>query len=67
MQIGRMMICLDCDETFEAKYRCPRCGSEAVWPMAKWVRPVRTIRAAQVVMGPVKGVGEYAAKSLHRV
>jgi len=41
-QLSKTMICLDCDEVFDAGEhgRCPRCGSEATAPLSFWVLPL---------------------------
>lgn len=48
------LICLDCDEVFSdgdcaVKGQCPVCGSRAVCPLWRWVRPSDGIRRAAVV------------------
>jgi hypothetical protein len=32
-------LCLDCEEIFEGNSRCPKCGSEAWYPIMGWIRP----------------------------
>jgi hypothetical protein len=35
------LFCLECELIFAGTVLCPRCTSEAVWPLAEWVRPTR--------------------------
>ena len=36
------LFCLECELIFAAEVSCPRCTSEAVWPLAEWVQPIRS-------------------------
>jgi hypothetical protein len=36
------LFCLECELIFAAEVSCPRCTSEAVWPLAEWVHPIRS-------------------------
>jgi hypothetical protein len=35
------LFCLECELIFAGAASCPRCTSEAVWPLAEWVHPIR--------------------------
>ena len=35
------LFCLECELIFAGATSCPRCTSEAVWPLAEWVHPIR--------------------------
>jgi hypothetical protein len=39
--LERALFCLECELIFAGAASCPRCTSEAVWPLAEWVRPIR--------------------------
>jgi hypothetical protein len=36
------LFCLECELIFVGEVFCPRCTSEAVWPLAEWVHPIRS-------------------------
>jgi hypothetical protein len=36
------LFCLECDLIFAGTVSCPRCASEAVWPLSEWVQPIRS-------------------------
>jgi RNA polymerase subunit RPABC4/transcription elongation factor Spt4 len=40
MDLGKARLCLDCEEIFEGKSRCPRCDSETWYPIIGWIRPM---------------------------
>jgi len=40
MTLKMARLCLDCEEIFEGKSRCPRCGSETWHPIMGWIRPM---------------------------
>jgi hypothetical protein len=40
MDLRMARLCLDCEEIFEAKRRCPRCDSESWHPIMGWIRPM---------------------------
>ena len=40
MDLGMARLCLDCEEIFEGKTRCPRCDSETWHPIMGWIRPM---------------------------
>jgi hypothetical protein len=40
MDLRIARLCLDCEEIFEGKSRCPRCGSETWYPIMGWIRPM---------------------------
>ena len=40
MDLRMAKLCLDCEEIFEDKSRCPRCGSETWHPIVDWIRPM---------------------------
>jgi hypothetical protein len=40
MDLSMARLCLDCEEIFEDKSRCPRCGSETWHPIMGWIRPM---------------------------
>ena len=40
MYLKMARLCLDCEEIFEIKPRCPRCGSETWHPIMGWIRPM---------------------------
>lgn len=35
------LFCIECELIFAGTVSCPRCASEAVWPLAEWVQPIR--------------------------
>jgi hypothetical protein len=39
--LERALFCLECELIFAGTATCPRCTSEAVWPLAEWVHPIR--------------------------
>jgi hypothetical protein len=40
MELRMARLCLDCEEIFEGKPRCPRCDSESWYPIMGWLRPM---------------------------
>jgi len=40
MDLRMARLCLDCEEIFEGKSRCPRCDSETWHPIMGWIRPL---------------------------
>ncbi|MDL2275822.1 hypothetical protein LJC22_06830 [Desulfosarcina sp. OttesenSCG-928-G10] len=49
MKLVSALICLDCDEVFQAgktETPCPACGSRTSWRLKKWIRPTQGVRAA---------------------
>jgi RNA polymerase subunit RPABC4/transcription elongation factor Spt4 len=40
MDLRMARLCLDCEEIFEGKSRCPRCDSETWHPIMGWIRPM---------------------------
>ena len=40
MTLKMARLCLDCEEIFEGKSRCPRCDSETWHPIMGWIRPM---------------------------
>jgi hypothetical protein len=40
MDLKMARLCLDCEEIFEGKSRCPRCESETWYPIMGWIRPM---------------------------
>ena len=40
MDLRMARLCLDCEEIFEAKRRCPKCDSESWHPIMGWIRPM---------------------------
>ncbi len=43
MDLRMARLCLDCEEVFEVKARCPRCGSGSWLPIMGWIRPIREV------------------------
>jgi hypothetical protein len=41
--LERALFCLECELIFAGTACCPRCTSEAVWPLAEWVHPTRLV------------------------
>jgi hypothetical protein len=39
--LERALFCLECELIFAGTASCPRCTSEAVWPLAEWIHPTR--------------------------
>ena len=35
--LSRAYLCLDCDVVVELGARCPQCGREAGWSLARWL------------------------------
>jgi len=50
MTLKMARLCLDCEEIFEGKSRCPRCGSETWHPIMGWIRPMGEARRTVVRM-----------------
>ena len=44
MDLRMARLCLDCEEIFEGKSRCPRCDSETWHPIMGWIRPMGEAR-----------------------
>lgn len=45
--LERALFCVGCEVIFTGNSRCPRCSSgETVWPLAEWLRSVRSAAAA---------------------
>jgi hypothetical protein len=40
MDLGIARLCLDCEEIFEGKSRCPRSDSKTWHPIMGWIRPM---------------------------
>ena len=40
MDLKMARLCLDCEEIFEGRPRCPRCDSESWHPIMGWIRPM---------------------------
>jgi hypothetical protein len=39
-------FCVECELIFADTFHCPRCGGEAVWPLAQWLsRPTLALPA----------------------
>jgi len=49
MDLGMARLCLDCEEIFEGKPRCPRCESESWHPIIGWVKPMGEARTRVVL------------------
>ncbi len=58
MTLKMARLCLDCEEIFEGKSRCPRCGSETWYPIMGWIRPMgeahRRVAKRKDVLGLAK-------------
>ena len=55
MDLKMARLCLDCEEIFEGKPRCPRCDSETWPPIMGWIRPMseadrRVVRRKDVLV-----------------
>ena len=55
MDLKMARLCLDCEEIFEGKPRCPRCDSETWHPIMGWIRPMseadrRVVRRKDVLV-----------------
>ena len=55
MDLKMARLCLDCEEIFEGKSRCPRCDSETWHPIMGWLRPMseaekRVVRRKDVLV-----------------
>ncbi len=55
MDLRMARLCLDCEEIFEGKSRCPRCDSESWHPIMGWIRLVseayiRVVRRKDVLV-----------------
>jgi hypothetical protein len=55
MDLRMARLCLDCEEIFEGKPRCPMCGSESWHPIMGWIRPMgeanrRVVRRKDVLV-----------------
>jgi hypothetical protein len=60
MHLRMAMLCLDCEEIFEGKPRCPRCGSETWHPIRSWIRPMseasrRAVRRKDILVIAKRG------------
>ena len=40
MDLGRARLCLDCEEIFQGKSSCPRCGGKSWHPIMRWIKPM---------------------------
>jgi hypothetical protein len=40
MDLRMARLCLDCEEIFEGKPKCPKCDSETWYPIMGWIRPM---------------------------
>ena len=45
MDLRIARLCLDCEEIFEGKPRCPKCESESWHPITDWIKPMGEARA----------------------
>jgi hypothetical protein len=55
MDLRMARLCLDCEEIFEGKPRCPKCDSESWHPIMGWIRPMseadrRVVRRKDVLV-----------------
>jgi hypothetical protein len=55
MDLRMARLCLDCEEIFEGKPRCPKCDSETWYPIMGWIRPIseaeiRVVRKKQDIL-----------------
>jgi len=55
MDLRMARLCLDCEEIFEGKPRCPRCESESWHPIIGWIKPMgeahtRVVRMKDVLV-----------------
>jgi len=55
MDLRMARLCLDCEEIFEGKPRCPKCDSESWHPIMAWIRPMseagrRVVRMKDVLV-----------------
>jgi hypothetical protein len=41
-KIGRVVVCLDCDEVFDGERECPYCLGRSHYPLRKWIPPLDT-------------------------
>ena len=48
MDLRMARLCLDCEEIFEGKPRCPRCESESWHPIIGWIEPMGEARTRVV-------------------
>ena len=39
--LERALFCVECEVIFTGISHCPRCGGEAVWPLAEWLQSAR--------------------------
>jgi hypothetical protein len=39
--LDRAWLCVDCEVIFTGTSHCPRCGGDAVWPLAEWLPSAR--------------------------
>jgi hypothetical protein len=37
MDLKMARLCLDCEEIFQGKLRCPRCGGNSWHPIMRWI------------------------------
>ncbi len=49
MNVGTARFCLDCEEIFENSTTCPKCDSEAWYPIMGWIRPMSEAERHKVV------------------
>lgn len=55
MDLKSARLCLDCEEIFEDRPRCPRCDSESWHPIMGWIRPIdeatrRVVRRKEILV-----------------
>ena len=63
MDLKMARLCLDCEEIFEGKPRCPRCDSEFWHPIMRWITPmaeanIRVVRGKDVLVLGKRPQGE---------
>jgi hypothetical protein len=40
MKLRDCLLCIDCEEVFSGPSACPACGSDATFPLSRWLQPV---------------------------
>jgi len=64
MTLKMARLCLDCEEIFEGKTICPRCGSETWYPIMGWIRPMGEASRGVVRMKDVLALAKHPHQEL---
>jgi hypothetical protein len=48
MDLKMARLCLDCEEIFQGKSRCPRCGGKSWHPIMRWIEAMGEVAGSFV-------------------